>query len=565
MPPVEPLIINQWTDAMADSPNLGIGLMKNASIDAVQGSVMPNYAPTTISVVSASSTGTFSSGTFTLTTAFASLTQVAVAVTFATTGSLPTGLTAGSTYFLFSTGGSTVKVASSIANALAGTAISLTGNGSGTITVSTVNMGTVLSTVSARNIQFFFDSNGNVWFDSSGRVLLLLGNTTTNSSGKGLAAFTVSDGSAVYLFVYRNQYVDVCNVTTSADLNDPVGNSAWTSQFATMNTAGGSSVRHDALLGQDNIIYACDSRYVNSFQEVPGKVFSPSDATTYTYNTKALTLPANDTAQCLEELGVDLLVGGGSTNLIYPWDRTSPSFLIPYRCPEIGVYGMKNVGNTVYILNGTRGIVYQTTGYLITELRKIPEYLLGSTFGAANLVTWGGIAAKNGALIVGLTAQNATYAGVYMLYPDGRVLLENTPTAGAALPTALSSSSSEFYYLCSPGAIDFISGSRWASFGTVLQSQLYNVGGKVNKATYSIMELYLDQPGAANQQIRVSYRTSTSGSWTILDTYTTDGASTSFDTDIGLENLENIQVQAELSGAGTGSNGLRMRYLRLRP
>lgn len=567
----EPLIISEWANAMADSPNQGIGLLKNASIDAVQGAVMPNYAPSTISVVSASSAGAFSGadGTgkvFTPNTAFPSLILVATAVTLSTTGSLPTGLTAGTTYFVINVSPTTIKFAASIKDALAGTAISLTGNGSGTITLSTLNMGTPNSYVSGLGITFFADSNGNVWFDTSGRVLLLYGNTTTNGSGKGLAIFITSDASKRYLFVYRNQYVDVCDVTSTTTINDPVGNSSWTSQFATMNTSGGTAARHDALLGQDNIVYACDGRYLNSFQEIPGKVFLPSDSTTYTYNTKALTLPANDTGQCLEQLGVSLLVGGASTNFIYPWDRSSPSFDLPLWCPEIGVYGMKNIGQNVYIQNGTRGIVYKTNGYFVEEHRKIPEWLLQGTSGAANLVTWGGIGAKNGALIVGLTAQNTANAGVYLLYVDGRVILENTPAAGAALPTVLSSSASEFYYIGSPGTIDLISGNRWTSFGAVFQSQLYKPGTKIKPAKYSSLEVYLDQPGAAGQAVRVSWRPGNSGSWTTLATYTTDGTVASFVTqEIGLINIENIQVQAELSGAPSGASGLRLLYVKLIP
>lgn len=50
-------------------------------------------------------------------------------------GSVPTGLTAGTTYYAININATTIQLASSLANAVAGTAISLTGQGSGTNTL----------------------------------------------------------------------------------------------------------------------------------------------------------------------------------------------------------------------------------------------------------------------------------------------------------------------------------------------------------------------------------------------------------------------------------------------
>ena len=87
---------------------------------------------------------------------------------------------------------------------------------------------------------------------------------------------------------------------------------------------------HAALYGQDNRIYFCDGRYITSFAEAT--TFSPTDAATYTWTTKALSLPGNTVANCLEELGVNLLIGDKASNFIYQWDRTSTNFSIPIRC-----------------------------------------------------------------------------------------------------------------------------------------------------------------------------------------------------------------------------------------
>lgn len=77
-------------------------------------------------------TGTFSSSSGLL---FTSTTDYTTGwpVTFSTSGSLPSNLTAGTTYYYIRTGATTGKLATSLANALAGTAIAYVDSGSGTI------------------------------------------------------------------------------------------------------------------------------------------------------------------------------------------------------------------------------------------------------------------------------------------------------------------------------------------------------------------------------------------------------------------------------------------------
>lgn len=58
-----------------------------------------------------------------------------MAVVLTTTGTAPTGLTAGNTYYVIAISSTTIKLASSLANAIAGTAIDITGQGTGTHTL----------------------------------------------------------------------------------------------------------------------------------------------------------------------------------------------------------------------------------------------------------------------------------------------------------------------------------------------------------------------------------------------------------------------------------------------
>ncbi len=567
----QPLIINEWADAIGDSPHTGLGLVQNASIDAVKGAVMPNYQPGLNSFAAASSTGSMNNGTglFTLNTVGTSLETDGVAVTFSTAGggTLDTAITAGTVYFLYKSSTGVVVVADTLAHAIAHSPMALNGNASGTVTVATVNMGTPNSIAQMSGVVFVADSNGRVWFDEGTKTYLLKGNTLTNGTGHGLATFVVSDASLTYLFVYRNQKIDVFDVTTQAKRRDPAGTSSYTDAWQNLANGSGYTGSHQALHSQNNLVYSCDGIYLNSIQEVPGKVFNPGDSTTYVYQQKAYQLPAGSQTQCLEQLNVNLLVGDLNSQNIYPIDLSTtqqPGLGVPIICPEVGVYAMKNIGNTIWILNGLRGIIYNTTGYLVVELRKLPEWLMQSTSGASNLVTWGGVAAKNGAFMFGVSPLNTTYAAIYLLYPDGKLVLENTPSLGASLPTVLSQGAGEFYYSGYAGGLDLVTTSRYSALpGAIVQSRLYMVGNKISKATYSRLEVQLDQPGAAGGQVRVSWRAGLSGSWTVLDTYTLDGTATSFSTDVGLTNLENIQIQVEIASAGTGSNATRVREVRL--
>lgn len=571
----QPLFLDEWADGIGDSPNVGLGLVKNASIDADSGALMANYQPALVSFLPGQSrTFTWNlAGTIDLSSPNTTLETDGVAVTFSTAGggTLDSSIVAGTIYFLFKFASGRCRIASTLGNALSHLPMALTGDGSGTCTVQTVDIGTVNCTAAdIGGVQYFLDSNGRVWFSNTvgGTAYLLLGNTLTQASGMGLATFTNSDGSKNFLFVYRNSQVDVCDVTTQVKRYDPIGTSSWTNSWKSMSSANGYGGSHQALVGYDNILYSCDGRYIDAMQEVPGKVFSPSDSTTYIWNPTALTLPQNDIASCIEQLGVNLLVGGASTQFIYPWDRTSPSFDLPLLCPEVSVYGMKNIGNRVWILNGNRGIVYSTTGYSVDPVRKIPETLLQGSVGVSNVITWGGVASKNGAFMFGFTSQSGN-GGIMMVYPDGRLVWENTPSQGMQRVKCFSASSGEFYYSGYAGGVDYISGQRYQSLGqSIAWSRLYNVGNHFEKTTFSILEVQLDQPGVAGGQVRVSYRGSSSGAFTTLATYTLDGTTTSFDSDIGLIDIENIQIQVEVSegtNGPSGSSATRVRAVRLWP
>ena len=579
---------------MADSPDLGVGLLQDVSIDTVPGALMPQYAPTVMSPVNSSSVFTWddtvNSGTGTITGSFPAL-QVGTAIQLTNSGgAAPTGLSVATTYFITNVSGNTFQLASTLANALSSTPISTSDNGSGTNTMATINFGTAMHSVMNPNSGYIFvlDSNGHLWYAPSGvyTLYLVAGQTVTAAAGNGLCGFENSNGTEYYLFVYRNQYIDVLKATSNTQLQDPVGQSAWTNGWQSMNAGAGSGAPHHSITTLAGFTYFTDTRYVGSINEKAGQVFDPSNGSTYTYNNQALFTLNGEQCTWLELLNTQLLVAGGTYNYIYVWNRTDPTFSSQWVVPENNVLRMKNIGNVVYILAGARGNVYQSSGYIVLLTGKTPEWITQST--TATQVAFGGIGQKGGWLIFGLGTTGAGN-GVWAIDPTapqfstmaglgGRRLFENQLVNGTAVTTLLVPAnatlvtSQEFYYLGGVGEFSAITPNRYSAYGTALyQSGLRAVGNKIVKAKYSRLEVQLNQPGQSGNTVRVSWRNAISGSWTVMSggstngVFVCDGTVTSFTQDIGLHDLENIQVQVELKGSASGSSALQVMSVILYP
>lgn len=130
---------NNWALCQADylyHATFGLGAAYSTEIDSTLLSAAANAADEEVLLASASATFTASATTDALTLAAGSRRlQTGDGVRVASSASLPTGLSAATTYYAILAAGGTVKLASSLANARAGTAIDLTSDGSGTLTL----------------------------------------------------------------------------------------------------------------------------------------------------------------------------------------------------------------------------------------------------------------------------------------------------------------------------------------------------------------------------------------------------------------------------------------------
>ncbi len=547
---MENLIINQFNEAIGDSAHAGFGLMRCVDIEAFPGAVKVKNAPSSLFVTAFAGNFTADAGsnicTFTSGGFNTPLTGTAVVLT--TTTTLPAGLSLSTIYYVIRIDDTTFKLASTIALANAGTAIDITDAGTGTHTATSINPGTInhIAYNPRNEVRFLQDSNARVWYLGAGstRALLLNGNTLTNGVGNGLGFLANSDGTAEYLFVFRNASIDVINVFATTNLETP----SWSNSWKSLNSTAGSGYRHHTIYGQDSIIYFTDAKYVGSIRENSGQVFDPSSAPTYTYNNQALDTPQIEVLVHLEELGTNLLASSSTSNKIYPWDRISDSFTLPINVPEMNVARMKNIGNLVYILAGRKGVIYQTQGSYVRIAKKLPDQVINNSGTLqSNIVTWGGIDSIGGALLFGAGVLTSGNSGAYKLYPDGRLVIDQLPSAGSANVTAFHVIN-DFYHFGYASGADEHSSSRYSSFQGVVNSAFYRVATKTGKANYSVMEVVIAKP-ATSGNVRVSYRTDTSSAFTTIDTFTADSTNTTFKNDgIGLIDIENIQVQAEIDG-----------------
>lgn len=552
------LIIKDWQNGIAGSPHLGHALIQNLEIDTFPGAMRVGKKAISSFPTAISSTIVVSASTDVITLANGLPTAYQV-IQFTTTGTLPAGLSLATNYWISAIASNTFKVATTAANATAGTFVDITDAGTGVHTATSINPGVInyYAYDPRTGWKYCLDSNGRLWIRYIGYFVLLVGNTLTNSAGNGLALFRTSDGNATYLFVYRNAVIDVINVFGTTNVETPVWSSAWQS----LNSGAGSGNNHHSIVGQDNIIYFTDDRYVGSIQEKPGSVFDPSNSGTYTFQNKALTLPLGSLTYWLEQLGINLLVSVSNDSYVYPWDRSSVSYGLPLPIADFGINKMKNIGNVVYILAGTHGNIYWTQGTYVKLLTTLPIYLTyNATAPVSNPVTWGGIAAVLGKLFVGVGALSGN-SGVYSLnvtsgatgVTANALTIDNYPSTGAANVTALFAVN-EFYDMGYSGGADTMDTSRYVTLGIVLyQSQFYRVGTKTTKQKFSQIEIQI--ANGVTGSIRCSYRRDLSSAFTNIPdangnttTFVTDTSHTSYQLDCGIIDLENIQVQIELSG-----------------
>lgn len=597
----EDILINGFEKGISESPYAGINDIRGMNIVSIPGEASVAFSPTnnapttfTCSVLSADS------GTEIIT--FDPNTSTGAPANYQaiifTGGALPGGIVAGTVYWVLFQGVSDqFKIYS---DCYLTNIVNITSTGTGT--AATVDMKAIR--YFERTYGYAIDEWGRVWSPTSAASWTFMGNTLSSytsapaeASGNGIVAYKGS-GSTVYLFVFKNGRIDYTSIGTSnivsystipswqTGWNPATGSAGYGSD--TLQTSNGVNNPHEALVGQDNVIYYVDASFVGSLRERSGSTFDPTTPATYVFNGTALAIPKIDIAQCLEELGVNLLVGG-VYNFIYPWDRISSSFKYPIFLSEKGVVRLLTVNTNTYIFAGTRGRILITNGTQADLYIKMPDHLLGID----PIYQWYGVGYNKNQIYFGIRAKNnagtiqTTYAGLWAVDITTKALRVPTfASTSTATVTAMWAPPQNHLYFTSAGfglqvawktvngsdttqtaGIDASTSSPYTSYVNYIDTDMIPVGLYLTKKTLRNIEYKLSSPMVSGESLKILYRT------TLSDTYTQIGETVYSATeptnlsDVYTPNFQNVQwIQLRIQTKSTSSSPsyVRLREIRIR-
>lgn len=398
-------------------------------------------------------------------------------VVFATTGALPTGLTAGTTYYVISTG--LTADAFEVSTSEGGAAVNTSGTQSGTHTF----------------------------------------RPALGALGQGLAIWKN------YIFVARSARLDVYSGST------------WTNNWKTIDT---DALWHPMIVSKnDNKLYGGAGQYVFSLDEATAP-FVPATAASYTFTSQALDLPPNYRIKCLEELGNNLMCGTWQgTNLydlrvadIFPWDRSASSFGQPITMNENGVHFLLNIGNALVVGAGIDGQLYLSDGVSATPIAQIPSGIADLSGGKYIEFMPGAVCNFKKKVFFGVssggTATTIPGMGVYSLTrtAQGNILVhEHTISTGsdgdgeilkigALLPITRDELLIGWQDATTYGIDKTTNTSYATSYSAYFISPLYKVGTSDQLHKFDEAEINLARPLRANEGIKLSYRSNLTASFT---------------------------------------------------
>ena len=414
--------------------------------------------------------------------------------------------------------------------------------------------------------------------DKYGNVYIATGETGQGTIYKNGVSIQSSLSNVWDIKVY-NDYLWVRHGTVVSAYG-PLNNSPqW---FGNVITNLESSYRGVMLVGQDSKVYITNGNNIFAFTATGGTpAVAPVATPSAGSGSNALDLPDNDIATCLAELGSNLMIGTGQGNSyveiknnrsakIYPWDRVSTSFRLPVVLNEKGVHQMLSFANKLYVVAGTIGNIYESDSVNYRKIATLP-YTVSNYTGFIEYFPNAIALSDRGTLLVGVSvgSDGVSKAGVYEINlndPNYPVALSRTISTGNMTST---SGRISIGYISSKTSGNVLGNIGWRDVNTfgvdntsnvflypnyagVIETELKIVGSHDHKRSFQYIQFLLSDPLVSGQSIRISYRTDSKSSYTLISptnewSYSTIGGLLSFTDKVGIKDAILLQLKIELN------------------
>lgn len=360
--------------------------------------------------------------------------------------------------------------------------------------------------------------------------------------------------------------------------------------FTDWTGAGGPSVSTStrySFIDTEDVLYFTNGTSVGSLIQNPGKVFDPTDATTYTFNSSAFQLPNGMLATSLEQLSSNLLIGT-SSNKIIPWDRISANVSStnqPLFLGENYAYRMVTANTNTYIfpghpvIQGGRGYIYVTNGSQVSIFAKMPDsfadtqgtynpepyWVFGDAMYHRNKLFFGAVSSSGtgGVWMLDLITGVISRANQFSISSSTLVTVLNPVYTGAAGPTPPQG----YGYWAGGGtqagtcAMNYTSNTLSTS-ARVLSDKI-PVGTFLKKKTFTQVEVKLAKPLVSGETVTLDY-VSDLGTGTIGTFTSTDGGVGKV-FPVNFQTGQWLQIGATLAPTNTNPSYVRLKEIRLRP
>jgi hypothetical protein len=335
------------------------------------------------------------------------------------------------------------------------------------------------------------------------------------------------------------------------------------------------------------------NQYFNTYYPIGTHAGAYGDTSTVTFTPERLNLPNFEVAQCMTEVGNNLIIGGIG-NVLYPWNQVDPLPGSLIFLPENNTTNLITVNQMAYAFAGNKGNVYITDGSVASLVIKVPDYCAGIAGTESSYIepyfTWGGAAYIRGRVYFSILDQTASKAGncggvwsfvptqnLYIGQDTGLALrLENQNSYGSyngvatvLLPSQTQNAISPQYWagwysnISGPTyGIDFTSTAP--STSAIVETDIITTGNLLEKQTFANLEYKLSAPLAAGDSIGLSYRLNATDAFTAMsiNLESTTGLS-GYVSPLPFENTQWLQLKITLNPTGN-SSFCRLTELRLR-